>query len=105
MVGPSCVSDCRATGTRLAVSSPSKPMAVWVPSQNGLVFDRPHRQSLYVAADGNDLPSTQSQETPSSLGVMTWTARGTDPQAMSAPAPAITSFSPREIVASFVGIP
>src|SRR2546422_8774593 len=81
-VGPSKTSAQRMLGRRVAVSVPSNLIFVCVLAQNGLFFERPHLQRLYSSFVSISLPSFQSHERPSLLGVMVWMASGIFPETM-----------------------
>src|SRR5207247_3788816 len=77
--GPSRASGGSRYVARRAVSVPSKPIFPWVPSQNGLVFDLPHRQSWYDSCAGNVSPCRHCCEPPSLSVTMVCLASGTPP--------------------------
>src|SRR5258708_2231197 len=78
-IGPWMSCACSSYPSRVAVSSPSKLTLLCEPSQNGLVLDWPHRQSLKVASWSNRFPSFHSIDSPAALTSMCCSARGTLP--------------------------
>src|ERR1700737_3251078 len=78
-VGPSTTFACSRYVVRRAVSVPSKPILLWVPSQNGLALDLPHLQSWYESCAGNASPSRHCCDPPSLSVTMVCLASGTPP--------------------------